>query len=155
MFSLGLVDMEGFMPEIQKPFCLAMVLCEAAHRCPATGKWTILGTFARLQSKIFPIKCQFVVYFVLTDGNGDIPVGFRVVPADHEFSGESQHDNTEEPEPTIIHFSDPLLSIEGVIGIRLELSQHGVYHCELYSGDEVLMARRLIVVGPDEEHDND
>ena len=143
------------MPEIQKPYCLAMVLCEAAHRCPVTGKWTLLGTFSRLQSKTVPIKGQFAVYFVLTDGNGDIPVGFRVVHADQAFNGEVQLDNIVEPEPTIIHFTDPLVSVEGVMGVRLEFPQHGVYHCELYSGDVILMARRLIVFGPDEEQQND
>ena len=133
------------MPEIQKPYCQAMVLCEAAHRCPVTGKWTLLGTFSRLQATTVPIKSQLVVYFVLTDGNGDIPVGLRIVSADNEFTDESQVDEPAQPEPIILHFSDPLVSVEGIMGLEFSLSRFGVYHCELYSGDKVLMARRLIL----------
>lgn len=39
--------------EIQKPYCVAMVRCDAVHRDPAPGKYTLLGTFMAVRTSLF------------------------------------------------------------------------------------------------------
>jgi hypothetical protein len=139
------------MTEIQKPYCLAMVLCDAVHRDAATGKFTLLGTFNRLHSATWPCQSRFCVYFCVTDAIGTIPIGLRFIDSDAllsdddikpiaEFTGE-------------IQFPDPLAVVEGVLGIEVQFPKAGMYHCELFAGDEVLLSRRLAVMPPPGETD--
>ena len=56
-----------------------MVLCDAVHPDPATGKFTILGTFTNFASPSFPAAIQFCVYFAVTDGIGDVDLTLQLV----------------------------------------------------------------------------
>ena len=141
------------MPETgQTPYCLAMVLCDAVHQDPTTGKFTILGTFTRLIGKKIRIKTRLCVYFAITDGLGKRTITLRI--ADSEAI-------IENVDPLIrieaqIEFGDPLAVVEAVFGFEMEFPKPGVYHCELVAGDDVLMSRRLVVAarnGEGEDHE--
>ncbi len=124
------------------PYCLAMVLCDAVHRDRGTGKFTILGTFNRVNGREFPCRTAFCIYFALTDGVGRVPLRLRIVESSGDITATDTFDKTI-PLPDL-EFLDPLATVEGFFFLaKLELPKPGVYHCELYSGDEHLMARRL------------
>ena len=67
---------------VANPYCLAMVICDAAHRDPATGKFSILGTFSSLASPSYPSLIRFVVYFAVTDGIGLVALRLQLIEAD-------------------------------------------------------------------------
>jgi hypothetical protein len=52
-----------------------------------------------------------------------------------------------------INFTDPFTVYEGTVQVRMQFPEPGVYFCELVAGEdeEVLMSRRIVVVGPDME----
>jgi hypothetical protein len=130
-----------------QPYCLAMVLCDAAHQDPGTGKKTLLGTFSTVFSKEYPARITFAVYFAITDVDvGDYELGFRVVDSEHLFDDES------DPlfdKKLASHSISPLGVCEGVLMLEgFEIPSPGVYHCELLIGNEVLMSRRLVALEP-------
>src|SRR5580704_6105875 len=62
------------------PMPLTLLICDGAHRCPATGKWTLLGLFNSIQAHEFPTQHgQMIAYLALTDANGRIPIRFQIV----------------------------------------------------------------------------
>jgi hypothetical protein len=136
---------------IQKPYCLAMILCEAVYREPMTGKFTLLGTFGRLTGRMYPIPCVFSVYFCLTDALGEIPIGLKIVDGNALLTDDDIMPLVDVKLPQPVVSNDPLAVIEGIIGISVAFPSSGVYHCELYANDEHLMTRRLLVEGPKEE----
>ena len=68
------------------PYPLAMVICDAVWRSPATGKWTLLGCFSSIASANFPCKHHLLSIFVsLSDGRGKTPVRLCLIdPADED-----------------------------------------------------------------------
>lgn len=133
------------MPEGQKPYCLAMVLCDAVHRDPGSGKFTLLGTFSRVLAPSFPVRSVFTVYFAVTDGVGTFPLGLRIVDSRSLIDGD---ESLNEGLPAIdgeMTCADPLATVEHVMAIQMDFPRSGVYHCELHSGEETLMSRRVIV----------
>ena len=132
------------MPE---PYCLAMVLCDGIHRDAATGKFTILGTFSTFFARQFPAQAQLVVYFAVTDGLGPTTLRLRIVDAEFEIANSG-----EEPGKAIyemqqeITFESPLVVMESAWGLKTVLPNPGLYHCELFAGDDLLMSRRMLAV---------
>ena len=54
---------------MQVRYCLAMVICDAIRRDPATGKFTLLGTLSVVGAAEFPSQhILLAVYMPLTDG---------------------------------------------------------------------------------------
>jgi hypothetical protein len=141
-----------------EPYCLAMVLCDAVHRDGATGKCTLLGTFSTVASRDYPTDIEFSVYFAITDGNGPTKVTFRFVDAK---SGIAPNDSSSElscepPGGIDLNLKSPLVVVEGTIHVKIRLPLPGLYHCELYAGDELLMSRRLLAMSmPKPEGDAD
>ena len=132
------------MESEQIPYCIAMVLCDAAHRDPGTGKFTLLGTFGRIFGKEVPIPALFCVYFAITDGAGKMSVSLKIVDSATSLND----DESEEPIIQIGGEFDPpdrLAILEGVFGVAVRFPKPGVYHCELWVRDECLMSRRLVV----------
>ena len=131
----------------QKPYCLAMVLCDAVHRDSSTGKFTILGTFSRLNGSAFPVRARFCVYFSITDARGSVPLGVRIVDSAAQMADDKDGGVIFTSDLPSLQLDNPLMIVDGVCGIRVDFPKPGVYHCELFSGNEDLMARRLIVNG--------
>jgi len=141
--------------EIQKPYCLAMILCESVYREPITGKFTLLGTFGRLTGTMFPIQAMFSIYFCLTDAIGEIPISFKIVDARALMTDDDIKPLVDVQIPAPLVSQDPLMVIEGIFAVGVAFPDSGVYHCELYAADEHLMSRRLLVEGPKEEGTKD
>lgn len=129
------------------PYCLAMILCDAVHRDPATGKHTILGTFSTVGAKEYPTTLRFGVFFAITDGHGDFELRFRLVDAKDVLS------DTAEPVFEVsapARFETPLMVIEGSLRVTATLASPGVYHCEMLANENLLMSRRLVAIQPGE-----
>lgn len=129
------------MPE---PYCLAMVLCDAVHRDVGSGKFTLLGTFSVVQAVTFPASFRFTIYLAVTDGANDVDIRLRVVDAGQDFDDQSEP--VWETKTTSLNFPNPLAVIEGVFGVELELPRPGMYHCEAFANDDLLMSRRLAAI---------
>jgi hypothetical protein len=128
------------------PYCLAMVLCDAAHRDPATLKHSILGTFSSVNALDFPAQIQLCVYFAITDGLGPTTLRLQLIDAECGFLDATNED----PDPHRVFsvkfevdFKSPLMVVEGAIGITTALPNPGLYHCELWANNVSLMSRRL------------
>lgn len=141
------------MPE---PYCLAMVLCDAVHRDTTTGKFTILGTFSTLGAQEFPAKVQFSVYYSVTDGLGPTNLRLRLIEAKCGITSECGHDEAVAFElATEFDFENPLLVIEATVSVIAIIPKEGLYHCELWAGDELLMSRRLLATAPPNQREED
>lgn len=126
---------------VPAPYPLAMVVCDAIHADPGTGKMTILGTFSAIFAPSFPaVHPQISVYLSVTDGRGTVPLNLRLVDANEErepvFSVEAP-----------IPFADPLSVVElrflfqGVV-----FPEPGEYRIQVFAGAEHLIERRLAVI---------
>ncbi|MFH1111273.1 MAG: hypothetical protein V1790_19065 [Planctomycetota bacterium] len=59
----------------QVPYALAMIICDQAYRDPATGKYTLLGTFSSIAAQKYSVTHPaMTVYIALTDGRGKTPM---------------------------------------------------------------------------------
>jgi len=125
-----------------------MVLCDAVHRDATTGKHTILGTFSTIGADTFPAKFRMCVYFAITDGLGSTELRLRLVDAKSGLVDKNHGDAEGQvfEIQTDYTFEDPLIVVETVMGIESELPHPGLYHCELWAGNELLMSRRLLAV---------
>ncbi len=122
-----------------------MVLCDSIHRDATTGKFTILGTFSTLGAREFPAKVQFCVYYSVTDGLGPTAVRLRLVDAScHIANGVDPKEGVLFELSWEFDLENPLLVLEGMAGIRAVIPKEGLYHCELWAGDDLLMSRRLL-----------
>lgn len=139
-----------------EPYCLAMVLCDAVHRDATTGKFTILGTFSTLGAKEFPAKVRFCVYYAVTDGLGPTAFRLRIVDATCGIAnGVGEDQGMICTASSDFDFEDPLLVLEAAARIEVVIPKSGLYHCELWAGDELLMSRRLLAIeGPSQQEDD-
>lgn len=140
------------MPE---PYCLAMVLCDAVHRDATTGKFTILGTFSAFAADAFPAQVRCSVYYSVTDGLGPTSLRLRIVDAKQGIMDSiSEDEGLVFEASTEFDFESPLLVLEAAASIGVSLPKPGLYHCELWAGNELLMSRRLLAVNKEtlEEH---
>jgi len=145
------------MPE---PYCLAMVLCDGVHRDATTGKFTILGTFSTFGAEEFPAQVRFCVYYAVTDGLGPTTLRLRIVDASCGIAnGRGDDEGMVFSASSDFDFESPLLILEATVSIGVVLPQAGLYHCELWAGNELLMSRRLLALQrqsqPDDEGEND
>jgi hypothetical protein len=131
--------------EMPEPYCLAMVLCDAVHRDTTTGKYTILGTFSTLGARKFPAQLQFCVYYSITDGLGPTTLRLRLVDARCGIAnGVDDAESVVFEASADFDFENPLLVLEAVMAVKTPIPNEGLYHCELWAGDELLMSRRLL-----------
>src|SRR4051794_24878452 len=116
------------MAEGLEPVVLAMVVCDAIHLDPATGKRFLLGTFSAFFSQDFPLTVRsMAVYVVLTECRGSFPIALQIV------------DVNEDRDPIVrmegeISSSDPLAGLE--IDFRLggfQFPEPGEYRIQLYA----------------------
>jgi hypothetical protein len=117
---------------------LAMVVCDAVWRDPATGKYFILGCFSAIGSHSFPtVHPSLAVYIALTEGYGKIPLAVRLTDP----QGGTVHESRLE-----IDFTDPRAIAE--IGLQfqnLSFATAGEHRLQLHAGDAFVMERRISV----------
>ena len=143
-----------------EPYCLAMTLCDAVHRDQTTGKFTILGTFSTLAAHQYPANISGCVYFAVTDGMGKVKMSIRIVESSEAFT-DDESPVVFQTVQTEVDFESPLVVFEGAfLLLKIDNEGHpqpvilerpGMYHCELFANDALLMSRRLLALGPDEE----
>ena len=122
------------------PVPLAMVICDAVHEDPTTGKKTILGTFTAVQSPEFPATVgKICIYLALTDARGTVPIRLSIVDVD-------------ELRPPIIEQSADLNFLDPITVehtdfdlIDVIFPSPGEYRIQLFAGDEFVIERRLNV----------
>lgn len=118
------------------------------HRDPATGKFNLLGTFSTLGAQRFPANVRFCIYFAVTDGLGKTQISLRIVDAEPNVVAEPRDPVFTSPSTDFDFGEDPLMVWESMVLFTGQLPKAGLYHCDLYANDELLMSRRLLVVEP-------
>ena len=144
------------MPQVeqQPPSVLAMIIADLVHRDPATGKFSILGTYSAIGSATFPCTHPYmVVYLAMTDGRGQTPMKMRLIDA------EEAREPVFESETTL-DFSAPTQVIEVTFfEPTIVFPEPGEYSLQLFGAGEFLGERRVLVVPmpsqPSEADDED
>lgn len=123
------------------PVVLAMIICDAIHQDPATGKCTLLGTFSTINARQFPaVHRHLAVHVALTNGHGKTRIRLTLIGLDENqtplFSREG-----------LISFADPRMVAELNFSLsNLSFPQPGEYRLQLHANEELLMERRLYLV---------
>lgn len=125
--------------EARSPYVLALVLCDAVHRDPVTGKNSLLGTFSTVTARAFPAThAAMCAYVALTDGAGRQQVELRVAPA-------ARADAPVAAASFDLECDDPRMTFEVVVRLSdVVFPAAGEYRVVLACGEEVLLERRLI-----------
>ncbi|HSW46594.1 MAG TPA: hypothetical protein VLM89_13600 [Phycisphaerae bacterium] len=134
--------MSDSKPGRPAPIVLAMILCDAIYQDPATKKCTLLGTFSTINARQFPaVHRQLAIHAVMTNGHGKTEIRLAMVGPDEAAPPVFSRDG-------IIEFADPRMVAElnFVIG-NISFPQPGEYRLQILGNDELLMERRLYVVG--------
>ena len=133
--------------QIQTPYHLALILCDAVHVDPDTGKRTLLGIFSYRQAATFPLTIPaLAVYAVLSDGRGVHPVSAHWVDPD----GVELPGTRTEIE---VDFTDPIIQYEITFPYEdLTFDDSGSYAVRLEVAGEFILERRLIIIPPEDEH---
>lgn len=134
---------EGTRPQaaVNPPYALAMVICDAIHTDPGTGKRTILGCFSSIHARKFPaVHPIFAVYVAATDGHGKTPMRLQIVDANEERQPIARLEVEAD-------FGDPRMTLElDLVIANLTFPAAGEYRIQLYAGNELLIERRLVLV---------
>ena len=125
------------------PYPLAMVVCDAIWRDPATGKRFLLGCFSVLHGAQFPILHRsMAVHVALTNGHGRMPIQIRLI-------------DDEEARPALwvaegeVEFPDPRGTVEiDFLVPPVEFPSPGMYRFQFFAAGQFLMERRMFVEGP-------
>ncbi len=137
------------MPDLPSPIVLAMLICDAIHRDPGTGKSTLLGTFSTIGATQFPAIHPFMgVFVVLTGGRGKVPLELRLVTVDE--------DHTILSARVEVEFPDPRAAVELAMNVQnAQYDEPGEYRVQLYCGHELLSERRIMVFEVEKPHGNE
>lgn len=131
--------------EVPPPEPLALLVCDNFHRDTGSGKPYILGCFATIGGRSFPLQHpHMVVYVVLTNGRGRVPIKITIADVD------------EEREPVFqavadVDFTDPRAVVDMICPILgAVFPEPGEYRVALSASGTLLMERRLLVIQPEE-----
>jgi len=125
------------------PIALTLVVCDGAHRDPATGKWTLLGLFNSIRAPEFPVThAHMVVYLALTEAAGKLTLRFQIVDSEE----------SEDPIATVdaeLQVDNPRVVADLVIPIReVTFPAAGEYRLQVFAARQFLLERRILVIGP-------
>jgi hypothetical protein len=120
------------------PVPLAMVVCDAVWRDPATGKHFILGCFSAIGAHVFPtVHPSLSAYLALTDGYGKTALALRLVDSASNQLYESRVE---------VDFADPRSIVEISMQFHhLSFSAPGEYRLQLHAGSSFIMERRVMI----------
>jgi hypothetical protein len=123
----------------RSPYAIALVLCDAVHRDPVTGKNTLLGTFSTITSRTFPaVHPEMSAYLALTDGAGTSRIDVRLTPADGAAAPLAEASFE-------VEFDDGRMTFEVVVGFAdVVFPKAGEYRVSIACGEDVLLERRLM-----------
>lgn len=135
---------KGALPKgrVPPPFPLALVVCDAVHRDPGSGKPYLLGCFSCISARKFPAKhVRMCLYVELTNGRGKVEVKGKLVDV-----GEER--DTVWEDKCAVDFVDPRVVVQ--VSFRIAdviFPQPGEYRIQLSADGEFLMERRILVSG--------
>ena len=117
-----------------------MVVCDACHRDPGTGKFFLLGLFSTIGALEFPCRHPSLVVFVsLTDGLGTFPLRLQLVHIHNEEESVFQQEQE-------ISLDDPRIVVACVFQIAgLVIPEACEYTLKPIAHNEFLLERRVIV----------
>jgi hypothetical protein len=128
---------------LERPLCVALVLCDLIIEDKRTNNKTLVGVFSGIVTPHIPaVHPRMFVLASLTSGRGEWSFSVRITaPSGAEMM--HMHD--------VARFTDPLVVHDLVIELRnLPLSEPGVHFVDLLLGDTPLAHRRFTVqVGED------
>jgi hypothetical protein len=136
-----MADEEGATEKRPVPYVLALIICDAIWRDPATGKRTILGCFSAIHAKTFPTMYPMLcVHAAITDGRGVTPIVLRLVDVD-------ENNPPVFEQKAEVKFDDPRIMIEvDFIIPNVLFPAAGEYRLQLLSSGESLMERRILLL---------
>jgi len=128
--------MAGIQPQV-----LALVVCDAIHRDPSTGKNSLLGCFSALSCREFPARHpSLAVYVVLTEVYGARPILVRLVRPD----GQSALVQA----AAEVRADDPRLVVEVAVGFHdIPLPAAEEVRVQVLCDGTLMSERRLQIVG--------
>jgi hypothetical protein len=126
---------------LEKPICLALVVCDHIITDAATGKKTLVGIFNNLGAQQFPcVHPRFCVYVALTNGHGEYAVELRLVK-------EGQPQTIVAKAQGKIKFPSPAEMLElNFEFVNVRFPEPGLHTIEVYCEEELLTERRFTVV---------
>lgn len=127
-------------PAPPPPLVLAMLMADAAQRDPASGKFTITGTFNIIRSPTFPCRHRsLAVYLSLIGGHGTVPTTLRLIDVDETRPPVLSVDR-------VIPFEEPTRWIEWAGEFRsVVFPEPGDYCLQFFAAGELLRELRLKV----------
>lgn len=123
-----------------EPVGLAIVVCDAIHTDPATGKRSLLGLFSVIFGREFPLKVPaMAVYVSLTECRGKFPVILQIIDVNENREAVSRVEGE-------VEFDNPLgmLEIDFRLG-ELQFPEPGEYRVQLYAAGEPIIERRIVI----------
>jgi hypothetical protein len=138
------------MPSGLEPMPLALIVCDAIHVDPATRKPTLFGLFGTLASHVFPFAVpSMAVYVSLTECRGTLTAVLQVIDANERREAIVRQE-------VEVHSDDPLDIVEFDFHLTdVEFPEPGEYRVQLYVGDDHIIERRMNVIRPAGEEEND
>jgi ribonuclease PH len=131
------------MPQVeqQPPSLLAMIIADVVHADPATGKFSILGTYSAIGAASFPCTHPYMaVYLAITDGRGETPMKMRLIDVEEVRNAVFESEAT-------LNFIDPTQVIElTFFQSAVVFPEPGEYSLQLFGAGEFLSERRVLVV---------
>ncbi|HEY0967420.1 MAG TPA: hypothetical protein VGD88_08530 [Opitutaceae bacterium] len=122
-----------------KPQVLAWLTCDGVHVDPATGKHTILGIFAAIRGRQFPVVHPYMVWFLTLS---DVPTGTHKIKISMGTEPTAMTPLIERP----FESQNPLQRINLINEIRnLSFPKPGDYSLVIEVDDEPLLATSLNV----------
>jgi hypothetical protein len=128
---------------IPPPSPLAMVICDAIHRDPGSGKPFLLGCFSTIYSQKFPAAHPMMcVYVEMTNGRGKIPCRLQMVDVDEVRKPVFEiNEQIDSPDPRAV--CQIFFLIPGAV-----IPDPGEYRIQLFAMDQFLMERRILAIDP-------
>lgn len=123
----------------QRPVAVGLLVCEQVIVEERTRNVTPVNCFTHRTVERFPSEgFPFVVFAILTDGSGDIPLEVRI----------SRLDTLDEifRHAVSFRFTNPLHEIRCVVRIRgCSFPVSGHYHIMLLADNEMVAQRRILI----------
>lgn len=124
---------------MEKPECLAMVICDVVIDDATTHKKSLVGLFDRINTRKLPHRHnELNVFSVLTNGRGKHEIEVRLVDAETEMRIVGAVGQ--------IEFKDPLQTVEVNFGLRaVPFPKAGTYRFDLYVSNQRISSRRIFL----------
>jgi hypothetical protein len=126
------------------PLAQTMIVCDAVHRDPSTGKFFLMGTFSTIFTRQMPCRHRRLCLFLaLTECRGKTPIRVALVRVDPTGGADQVITQT----TAEVDSPDPLAVHELIMQIKeITFPEPGEYRFQLESAGELLLEKRLVVV---------